>query len=196
MILANLLDRELLGKGYAGQTWWTCREKLLEFKQSPLFDQVDLFVICHTEPNRVIGNIPHFQFMDDKDAGMRDFRRHYMDLIYNKDFNEWCAKNWMQELNHILQDKKVIHIPGFENLFPFLSLLDGFVIKPSLTEISLQEPGYNDREKLNYDARANHLSKENNQWLAHELYKICTDATSIDDKLDKRTLWLNNNKSK
>jgi hypothetical protein len=174
LILANMLGAELLGAGLAGCAWWDVRKCLLEFKNTPEFDQTDFFIICHTEYNRIIGKKPHHYIIDSQDKSLVEFRKHYLELVYNEEFNQWCVQNWLQEINQLLKNKKVIHLSGFENLFPFMNVLDGIKLHPSLIEISMSEQGFDSRLMLNRDTRANHLSQENNQWLAGQLYKICT----------------------
>lgn len=161
--LAELCNLKLLGAGYEGHSWWTIRKNLLKFLESKDFQSTELFVFCHSEPNRIIGND---DFKIDSQV-----EKIYLTYLENKDFNHWCMTQWFKELNDILDGKNVVHIQGFNTTKRYFSMLNGLKVITPLMNLSLEEPGYKFESFMN-DARNNHFSDSNNMKLADVLFEF------------------------
>lgn len=184
--LSQLLNLNLTGAGYTGQSWWFIRNEFLNFLNSSQFNNTELFVFCHTEQNRIIGTnetIQHF----DREPNKSIVKTH-LTYLENKEFNNWCCKQWFKELNELLSNKKVIHIQNFDSTESFFSVLEGVrFATPNLMDISLRRV-----KTLNnflHDTRHNHFEIDTNILLAEKLaftYNKFTDQwpKSIDEIMD------------
>ena len=157
------LGLELRGAGFPGQGWWSIRKSLLEYTQTTDFDQTELFVFCHTQPNRAITSNPNFYIDFEQN---KDF---YLKYVQSDDVDSWAVSNWYAELNKRLQEKRIINLPSFVHN-EFLSILTGLRLLTPLLNISILSSGGNLQDhnwggkkvKENMNKFHNHLSPMEN----------------------------------
>lgn len=169
LILSNLAGLNLTGMGFPGQSWWVVRKFLLSYKNTEDYEKTKVFVICHTEPNRML--------IDQVPPGIENGKLHdlYLQYFHSDSISEWCNKQWYKELNEILSDKVVLHIQGFQNTDQYFNSLNGIKFTQPLIDLSLDEIG-NNRQKFRIgDNRRNHFSTDNNKKLAHKFYQLIKD---------------------
>ena len=165
--LAQNLKCKLHGRGFPGQGWWPTRKAILEYASTDDFSATDLFVICHTEPCRIISGNPNL-LTDD----IESTKKTYFTYIQSDDVSSWAVTNWYKELNDIFKNKPVLHLPCFHH--SEFSMLHGKKLLTSLSEISIQSAGGN--LKLPYwggktiskkmNEYENHFSPETNRAFA------------------------------
>jgi len=161
--LADQLGLELHGRGYEGDTWWYTRRELIQYLTGDLSQDTQLFVICHTDPHRILnGQHRLTQGLSDETDRVREV---YYKYIHDSEIHNWTAKQWYQELNTVLAGRPVIHLQCFNSTRGYFDILQGLKFTAALTEISVTEPGA-DRAVFMSDARRNHFSTENNLKLA------------------------------
>jgi hypothetical protein len=182
-VLAGKLSLTLYGKGYPGTSWWPVREELLEYKETDLFDQTDLFVFCHTDQERTLASKYTLSLgrPDEVDVGllpterdseeMRIFKKIYLRRIQSTEISDWQQRQWFKELNEILAGKQVLHLASYDNAMKNFHLLDEMKFPEILLNISLKEE-VRCVNQMHADTRPNHLNFANNLKLANELYKF------------------------
>lgn len=184
--LSKLINLNLTGEGLLGQSWWFIRTKFIKYINSPEFNDTELFVFCHTEPNRIIGTTETIMH-DNWEPNLSIVKTHLM-YLENKQFNDWCCQQWFKELNVLLSNKKVIHLQNFNSTRSFFNLLDGVKFaSPSLMDVSIKT--LHTLDEFLYDQRHNHFESDKNVLLAERLsfvYNKFKDhwPKSADEKLD------------
>ena len=173
--LSRNLGLELRGAGFPGQGWWSVRKSLLEYIQTKDFNQTDLFVFCHTQPNRAITSNPNF-YVD-----FEQNKQFYLKYVQSDDVDSWAVSNWYTELVDCLRGKRVINLPSFAHN-EFLSILSGLRLLTPLLDISILSSGGNlqdhywggpaVKEKMN--KFHNHFSTEENAKFGDFLTHIFT----------------------
>jgi len=172
--LANLLNLNLIGSGLSGESWWFVRQAFLRIVNSKEFDDTELFVFCHTQPDRIIGPDSTIQRTNSNQPIVKSYLMHFE----NKEFNNWACNQWFLECNKILDGRKVIHLENFNTTKNYFKNLNGIrVTDPTLFESSVGEfPDF--PQGLSHflkDSRDNHFSKHNNEKLALFLQNIYID---------------------
>ncbi len=132
--LAANLGAELRGQGFPGEGWWPVRKLLLNYMQSADFDQTDLFVFCHTQPNRALTSNPDFY------SDLEQNKKFYLKYIQSNDVDSWTVSNWYKELSTYLVDKRVVHLPCFSHN-EFISQLTGYRLLTPMLNISIVSAG-------------------------------------------------------
>jgi hypothetical protein len=161
--LSSNLGLDLRGAGFPGEGWWPVRKTLLEYAQTSDFDQTDLFVFCHTQPNRALTSNPDFHI------GLEQNKRFYSKFIQSDDVDSWTVSTWYTELNALLAGKRVVQLPSFAHN-EFQSILLGKRLLTPLLNISIVSAG-GDLSAHNWGGSAvqkqmnifhNHFSPEEN----------------------------------
>jgi hypothetical protein len=188
-ILAKKLNLELEGIGFPGVSWWNSREHLLKYKQTSKFTNTEYFLFVHTDPSRILTNYNVSQDLPD-DVEL-EVKKTYFKYIENKSISIWTMKSWFIELNHILQDKKVVHLFGFHEAALLYGFLIGLKFNTPLIQLSLSEPGIT-MDNFIIDSRLNHFSIDSNIKLASEVYNgierfyVLNETTSDTLKLNPK----------
>lgn len=163
--LAEDLHMDLVGFGLPGASWWFVRQKLLALLDNLSLSDVELSVVCHTEPNRIIGTKETIQHIDQN----RSVIRTYLSQLENIDFNHWTCAQWFREINDIFLRQKVMHLQNFLATDNYFGQLNGILIKnPTLAEFSQR----GDTGAMVNDLRYNHFSVAQNHALAQQLAAI------------------------
>ena len=130
VILASKLNLKLNGTGFAGRGFWRTRLDLINYLKNNRKNNVDLFILCHTNPDRLISSeyasllvsgestvcygyngqydkilVPH---------NNKEISEMYYKYMYESEIHNWAMKQWFAELNVILKDKNVIHLFCFD----------------------------------------------------------------------------------
>jgi uncharacterized protein (DUF2461 family) len=164
--LAQKFNLTLTGEGYPGKSWWYLRKNLLNYMQSPMFEQTDYFVIIHTEFTRRLGD--NMNFSNYADPLVASVTETYFKYIQQDEVDHWKMKMWFLELNQLLAGKQVIHLQGFESTNNYFDILDGLKLCTPLISLSLDQQV--DRAKFFSDNRHNHFSPEKNIALANVIF--------------------------
>jgi hypothetical protein len=183
--LSHNLGLELRGSGFPGEGWWPVRKLLLNYMQSADFEQTDLFVFCHTQPNRALTSNSNFY------ADLEQNKKFYLKYIQSDDVDSWTVSNWYKEVSTHLADKRVIHLPCFLHN-EFLSQLVGYRLLTPMLNISIVSAGGNlgtndwgsAEVKSKMNSFHNHLSPEVNAKFGDYITHIITrrpEATFSED---------------
>jgi len=160
--LAKLLNLSLQGQGYPGEGWWPVRNNLLNYIKSDQFDHTELFVICHTEPGRVLSDNPLFLLRENVEMT----KKVYFTYIQSDSVSSWCVQHWYHELNKLLSGRRVIHVACF--LHPEFELLEG---------IRILTPLYNVATMIG--ETYNHLTQDVNVKLAKFLAEVTANSELV-----------------
>lgn len=121
VVLASKLNLKLKGTGFAGRGFWRTRLELLNYlKDNYNNNNTNLFVLCHTNPDRLISSEYASALVDagyDKipaPHNNKEITEMYYKYMYEPEIHNWAMKQWFLELNEILKDKNVIHLFCFE----------------------------------------------------------------------------------
>jgi hypothetical protein len=113
-VFADRLNAKLEGVGCAGRGFWKTRLHLTEYLYHK--NDADLYVFCHTDPNRMIsskytGGI-HSAFDADSEIppNNKEIIKMYNTYLYDQELQNWAMQQWFSELNKILNQKPVIHL--------------------------------------------------------------------------------------
>ena len=178
-ILAKKLNLQLQGIGFPGQSWWPVRKHLLDYVNSAYFDKTQYFVICHTQPGRLLSSNPIF---DSGSIEADNAKKIWHTYIHTHDVSTWCLHHWFLEINKLLQEKNVIHIKCFEHDQESFSILKGLKFEHVLLKLAIKSAvecvgvsthnwhKNHDVKKL-MDDNHNHLSPQYNKILADSLYQ-------------------------
>jgi hypothetical protein len=90
-IVAKKLNLQLQGIGFPGQGWWPVRKNLLDYVNSAYFDKTQYFVICHTQPERLLSSNPIFGVTSPESEHARKIWHTY---IQTYDVSTWCMQHW------------------------------------------------------------------------------------------------------
>jgi len=167
LILASCLGLPLQGQGFPGYSWWMTRKHLLQYKDSAEYNPSDVFVFCHSEPNRMLLDYT----IDHTTASPEQLKEMYFKHFHSDAISEWTTIQWYKELNDILRGHKVLHVQCFANTQHYFDTLDGLKFTTPLMELSLKEEDGN-IDKFLFDKRRNHFNTENNRQLAEQFYKL------------------------
>ena len=174
--LAENLGLELAGAGYPGQGWWPTRRDLTSYDQ---LDQVEVFVFCHTDPERVLTDNPVFAYSNPLREQATET---WFKYIQSPVISQWCAAHWYRELNHVTQGRRVIHLRGFESVD--MSRLTGARMTTPLLKLAVEAVGgdyqgdWGPRAAEMNDLH-NHLPAESNRALADCLTQAVTSGLDL-----------------
>lgn len=186
--LAKLLNLNLEGLGFPGHGWWPVRKHLLEYIKSNRFDHTEYFIFCHTEPCRLLSSNPIF----DTSSNEADLaKKIWHTYIHTHDVSMWCMQQWFQELNKLLQEKKVIHLQCFKETQQYFSMLDGIKFTTPLIKLSVESAGgdwdtphWGDKSvHVAMNNSHNHFSVETNKLFAEFLFNKI-NSNNLQDCLD------------
>jgi len=166
-LLARLLDLDLQGQGYEGDSWWYTRVDLINYLESATAAETELFVICHTDPHRILTD--RQRIVQNLSEELDQVRRVYYKYIHTDSIHNWTTLQWYRELNQLLKDRRVVHLQCFDSTVAYFDQLVGLKFAYPLTNISREEPGAGP-EKFMLDDRRNHFSTENNVKLANFIH--------------------------
>ena len=181
-MLADKLGLNLICKASGGWAWWHIRQRLKILGEQVLSD-AEFVIVLHTNFDRIntteVVNAGTADYVDPKsefDTAVQLFYKY----LYNEEFNRWAQKHWFEELNDITKNCKLVNLFSFDGPMEDSSMLHGLNVYPDLCQLSLKETkptswlktGKKVNEGLLNDMRMNHLSCENNQILADQLYEI------------------------
>jgi len=174
LILANNLGYELTGEGFPGCSWWPSRLDLIQYKNQhrTKFNNTDLFVFCHTEQSRMLGDKRTYFGSDESISLKNEIREFYLKHVYNEKVNQWAMLQWFNELNNIVADKNVIHLFCFKDTEIISSELNGTKFKPDLFSLSRRLGIKSRKNWVNCDSSPNHFSPYENMLLASFLTKF------------------------
>ena len=181
-MLADKLGLNLICKGSGGWAWWHVRQKL-RIIGKPVLEDSEYVIVCHTNPERIntteIVNTGTADYLNPKtelDNAVTLFYKY----LHNEEFNLWAQENWFNEVSIMMQNCKLINLFSFAVPAEHSGNLKGINVYPDLCQLSMRESaskrwlgsGKRVNEVLLNDKRLNHLSLENNQILADQLYEI------------------------
>jgi len=167
LLLANNLNMQLEGNGFPGFSWWPTRTEFLNYKKTTKFDNTDLFVFCHTDPNRFLSsNIPSLFLTDNATWG--NVSKTYYKYLYEKEIAEWSMLQWFNELNTLLEDRKVIHLCSFTNTQIISNVLNGHKASTDLLTLS-KISSFREGIKFEDIKEGNHFTDNTNIRLANFL---------------------------
>lgn len=184
-ILANLVKANMTGEGHPGYSWWPTRMSLLKYMESPAYKFTDVFVFCHTQSYRIIAHNDSYKSgaWEPGHESHEDFKV-YMQTFFVEEFQYWCYKNYILELNKLLKGKKVIHLPCFTSDLHLFDECDGILAKEPLTKFTPWSDEYRlknpySKEYQLFDSYHNHMSKRKNHWLAEKLAYVISNYDEI-----------------
>lgn len=162
VVLANRINAKLIGDGYRGQHWWFIREQFLKMLRGIKFEDIELFVFCHTDPHRIVGTEKTIEYTESDMPLVKT----YLTNLENKSYNNWCCEKWFEECNKIFDNQKVIHIQNFPTTKSYFGILNGVKLEFSnLCEIAQQDGG-------NFNQDRNHFTTIRNIQVGNRLFDI------------------------
>jgi len=165
LILANNLNLKLTGEGYPGRSWWNSRQNLHEYKQTPDFQNTELFIFCHTEPLRILST-EIASYSPDRIPDELHAKQIYYKHIYDEDFHRWAMVKYYHELNEILENKKVIHLFCFRAALNLgFTICNGYKGVDALTRLVFADFKSKNKD-INTEQSYNHFLPETNIELA------------------------------
>jgi hypothetical protein len=198
--LGMLLGVPSIGKGSAGNAWWSSRRNLInDFSDDT---KNTLLIVVHTHPDRLPNDyeipsnksvlwpkdhpnssIPNILRIDPLGETIIAGEYFYKSKLFSLDFYEWAQQAWIKELDDNADNFfKVIHIPAFAETK--VDVKNSIVVRPSSTAPSLFSLTYAENpssavdgvKSMIPDTRRNHFNTHNNIKLAEALAKIITDT--------------------
>ena len=169
LILANMTNLQLEGKGFPGISWWHTRKHLIDYMHSDKFNDTEYFVLVHTDIDRCL--------VDSTTPVEEQIKNFYYKHIHSYEINHWAMLQYFKELNTMFESKKVIHLHGFPTSMMYKNILDGINLLPSLITMSLHELEGNN--KINHfinDHRDNHFTAESNKKIAQIIFQSLTST--------------------
>lgn len=171
VILANKLNLNLAGRGFAGKGFWPTRLDLIEYlKDEHNSKNTDLFVFCHTLQDRLL----HTEYAKDLVGAWRDVPPNnkevaemYYKYLYDPEVHMWAMKQWFLELNEILANKTVIHLFCFNPTVIISDRLNGHKFSENLYYMAYKMDGL-DNEDV-FVERLNHFTQSFNLRFANAL---------------------------
>lgn len=167
--LANLLGLKLIGEGYPGRSWWSTRQDFNTHLSR--LDDIEYVIFCHTNPGRI--NVRNYQTYRPNN-NESDF---YYEHFFDEHFHFFAMRQYYEELNSLLKNKKVIHLLNFRESLELFDLdHHGSICKTVLFDIS-----FKDHEKYGGTIvkppknieMYNHFLAETNMNIAQQLYMVC-----------------------
>ena len=153
--LADKLNLILTGEGFPGRGFWNVRLNLIDYLKNNNYDNTDLFVFCHTSPDRLLSKNYSRAFIGigyDPDPmstahppppNNKEIVEMYDKYLYEQDIHDWAMKRWFSELNTILNGKPVVHMFCFQQSEKLSHSLNGFKLNSNL-HIRARDIGIND----------------------------------------------------
>lgn len=169
--VAEDLGMSLRGVGYPGLSWWESRLHLLEYVNSKYFADTEYFVFCHTEPYRPLTKtrIPSLG-LKNIDPDLEKVRETYYKYIHDDDITLWAQRQWFKEINDLLKDRKVLHLPCFDWTLKNFNVLQGEKFTEILYDLSIQDSKTNDF--IDNEKTCNHFSDAGNMQLAEKILSV------------------------
>ena len=159
--LAQILGLELTGAGFPGLGWWPVRQHLLQYLDSALAAQTDLWVFCHTDPARPLT----LQLLSPS------AQRAWIGEIEDSNVTAWVARCWYQELNALMQGRRVLHLTCYSQ--SGTAVLEGLHRSGNLYDLARESCAGD----LDLMTRApNHMTAGANRALAEELAQLYHQA--------------------
>jgi hypothetical protein len=186
-MLADKLNLNLTGEGFAGRGFWNVRLHLIEYLNSKNYDNTDLFILCHTNPDRLLHrsyarsliNIPYDAIP--VPPNNKEIVEMYDKYIYEEEIHSWAMKRWLIELGTLLEGKPVIHLFCFPQTSMLAHIPTGFKLRGSLhykaREIGIKN-GF-DYTKINQSELPNHFPVDTNIKIANDLANYYINEISI-----------------
>jgi hypothetical protein len=166
-IVAKQLELTLQGQGFPGDSWWLTRQHLLQYLKSPAAQDTQVFILCHTDPFRPLTGQQLF-----KNSEAEIVKKNYFKYFVDYDISLWAVQNWYQELNQLLQGRRVLHFQSFASSEKPFGHLQGQKVITPLVELSLFA---NPEIDFMNDPRRNHFDIDHNQKFA-DLVLECLDS--------------------
>ena len=171
VILANKLNLNLAGRGFAGRGFWPTRLDLIKYlKDKDNSKNTDLFVFCHTNQDRML----HTEYSKEligvnqqTPPNNKEIAEMYYKYLYDPEVHTWTMKQWFLELNEILANKTVIHMCCFGASAILSHRLNGYKLYENLYGIAYNMDGL-DNEDV-FVERFNHFTQSFNAKFANAL---------------------------
>jgi len=157
-IVAKLLNRNLRGRGFPGDSWWHTKKHLTKYLDSSWAKNTDIYIFCHTDPYRPLTGQT---FSNNPEAEV--IKNQYYKYFVDYDVSLWAVQHWYQELNNMMTDHTVLHFQSFNTSSDVFQQLNGTRVLTPLVELSLGGKSWN--EFMN-DSRHNHFDTEHNKKFA------------------------------
>jgi len=193
VLLGQLLQCRILGRGWGGNAWWSTRNTLLQTKHNK---STSILIVIHTEPGRLPNdfNIPANPGLlfskagsDSDELKNRNSIRETAAAFYNSDlfslkFYAWAQQAWIKELDADTEYYATIHIPAFDSV-DLTSVKNGIVVIPGPKFASLRALSNREVDSVTWsgpDSRSNHFKDANNINFATALSDIISSLVTHD----------------
>ena len=192
--LGEILGVTVTGRGFGGESWWSCNNYLRKFKSTnKKNNNKTILIVLHTFSGRLPNdfNLPitpavlqttpgasndEIELAEKENPGLRNLAiEFYQSKLFSIHFYEWAQRSWIKEIDQDLDFLFTIHVPVFDNLN--INVKNGIVVRPSEKLHSLRnlsDAEINDVKWFGLDSRRNHFSKHNNIKLAQAFANIIT----------------------
>ena len=177
-VFTHKLNANLKGKGYAGRGFWKTRLHLIEYLNTG--NDADLFVFCHTEPNRMLsstyagGIAMAFDFDSQIPTNNKEIIKMYNTYLYDQTLQNWAMEQWFLELNELLKQKPVIHFFIEHPTKQLSEQLNGYKLESTLfTHTRNSNVGSLDPLVENYPKVVNHFPMDYNIKFGNALADYC-----------------------
>ena len=176
VFLANKLNLNLCGTGFAGRGFWNTRLDLIEYlNNKDIADNTDLFIFCHTSPDRTF-SATYGKYLTQEGmnpptpTNNKEIVEIYYKYLYDEKIHNWVMEQWFLELNEILANKPVIHLFCFLESKNLSERLNGHKLSTNLYEHSLKSGSeIGDLRPMFNSSFLNHFSKNYNIRFANAL---------------------------
>lgn len=156
-LVGKLLNAQIHGAGFPGDTWWFTRKNLIEYLSTSTGQATEIFVFCHTDPYRPLIGQKMF-----KNLEAEVIKEVYFKYFVDYDISLWTTRQWYIELNRLLQNKKVLHFQSFASSKEIFKTLNGIRVITPLVTLSLNDASV---DFMN-DPRRNHFDLDHNKRFA------------------------------
>jgi hypothetical protein len=184
--VAERLNLNLYGFGYAGRSWYYSRVKFFEYLlDDPSWaEQIEFLVFCHTENSRYntangdIHNglmIPEYRRMPgNPPSGPKEILatalQYWFTDLLDYPYQDWAQQQWFYEIARTFGHIKQIHFNNYPwSIKDTTDILPGVIFTTPLLHLSLSEASGTDEDiTTNYminDQRVNHFNSHNNRAL-------------------------------
>lgn len=183
-VFTHKLNANLKGKGYAGRGFWKTRLHLIEYLNTG--NDADLFVFCHTEPNRMLsstyagGIAMAFDFDSQIPTNNKEIIKMYNTYLYDQTLQNWAMEQWFLELNELLIGKSAIHLFISSPTQRLSEKLNGYKLKTSLFIHTINaEHEVGDTKPLTNTSLINHFTIDYNLKFGNALADYCIDEVLV-----------------